>query len=248
MTRSGYLLIYTSSTTYQATAIRTHERTFLGGKTAEFAHDAHQLVVIVSGAAAVQNNSGTWAVPGGCGAWIPAGVRHAIEPTPEARARTLYIHARHRKFRRTCATLTVTPLLRAIVGHLDHHAANRNLIAVAIDQLMALRELPLFLPRPASARARRIADVLSYDPADVPRIHDIATELRVSARTIERAFTADTGLSLGEWRQRARILRAIGLLAGGMDVKEVALEVGYGTPSAFVVAFKKYVGRTPGKV
>jgi AraC-like DNA-binding protein len=53
---------------------------------------------------------------------------------------------------------------------------------------------------------------------------------------------------LGEWRQRARICRAIGLLAAGGTVKDIALEVGYSTPSAFVAVFKRYAGNTPGKL
>ena len=55
-------------------------------------------------------------------------------------------------------------------------------------------------------------------------------------------------MSLGEWRQRSRMCRAIALLAAGGEVQDVALEVGYETPSAFVLAFKKYVGTTPGKL
>jgi AraC-like DNA-binding protein len=144
--------------------------------------------------------------------------------------------------------VAITPLLAAIVDHLHQHAPTSRLIAVAIEQLAALQERPLFLPRLSSARTQRVADVLSVDPADTPRIRDLAAELRVSDRTIERAFAADAGMPLGEWRQRSRISRAIALLAGGMDVKDVAIEVGYETPSAFVAAFKKYVGITPGKI
>jgi AraC-like DNA-binding protein len=55
-------------------------------------------------------------------------------------------------------------------------------------------------------------------------------------------------MTIGEWRQRSRISRAIQLLAAGGDVKDVALEAGYATSSAFVTAFKKTVGVTPGKV
>ena len=86
------------------------------------------------------------------------------------------------------------------------------------------------------------------DPADTPRIRDLAAETGVSGRTLERAFAADAGMSLGEWRQRSRVCRAVGLLAGGMAVKDVALEVGYATASAFVASFKKCVGTTPGKI
>ena len=96
--------------------------------------------------------------------------------------------------------------------------------------------------------ALRVADALNADPADIPRIRDLAAELAVSDRTLERAFAADGLMSLGEWRQRSRMCRAIALLAAGGEVQRVALEVGYETPSAFVLAFKKLVGTTPGKM
>lgn len=89
---------------------------------------------------------------------------------------------------------------------------------------------------------------MESDPADTPRIRDLATELGVSDRTLERAFAADALMPLGEWRQRSRICRAIALLAAGGAVQHIALEVGYATPSAFVAAFKSYAGLTPGKL
>lgn len=229
--------------------MRTHERTYSGLKSPEFAHDAHQLIVVLSGALVIENNSGTWPVTAGCAAWIPARTRHAIGPTPTAQVRTLYIYSPSR-LRRPVGLCVVAsnPLLRAIVDHIHQHGADKHLAAVAIDQLAAARQLPLFLPTLSSPIARRIAELWSSDPAGTPRIRELAAELRVSDRTIERAFAAEAAMTLGEWRLRARIARAIALLAEGMDVKDVALEVGYETPSAFVVAFKKYVGITPGKV
>lgn len=119
---------------------------------------------------------------------------------------------------------------------------------VLIDLLAVQRQLPLFVPALRAAVTRRIAEVTLSDPADTPRIRDLATAAGVSHRTIERAFVADASMTIGEWRQRTRIAHAIALLANGRDVKDVALEVGYETPSAFVAAFKKSVGLTPGKI
>ena len=180
-------------------------------------------------------------------------MRHSIEPAPAARVRTLYIYAarppsRLRRFGGSCQVLEPGRLLPAIADHIHHHGADKHLTAVLIDQLAAARELPLFLPAVSSPLARRVADMLIADPADTPRIRDLAAGMDVSDRTLERAFAAGAGMPLGEWRQRARISRAIALLAAGMDVRDVALEVGYETASAFVVAFKKYVGVTPGKL
>ena len=175
-------------------------------------------------------------------------MRHAIEPVPRARVRTLYIDGANKGFRHACAILQIGPLLRAIIDHIHQHGADDKLIAVLVDQLAAQQERPLFLPSLKTPLAQRTVGALRSDPTDTPRIRDLAAELGVSDRTLERRFLADGGLTLGEWRQRSRITRAIALLAGGGDVKDVALEVGYATPSAFVTAFKKYVGTTPGKV
>jgi AraC-like DNA-binding protein len=247
--------------------IRGTDRSYSGHKTAEFAHDAHQLTLAAFGTFSVSNNSGIWTVPEGSAAWIPAGTRHSIEPLPRAQTRTLYLSIR-RPVRRSFSeggsreaakadhivVLHVTPLMRAIVDHVcdpkaDRTAAgSKHLLAVVLDQLPQQRQLPLFLPGLKSPLALRVAKALASDPAGTPRIRDLAAELGVSARTLERAFAADARMSLGEWRQRSRMCRAIALLAAGGSVQDVALEVGYETPSAFVSAFKKSVGTTPGKI
>jgi AraC-like DNA-binding protein len=161
---------------------------------------------------------------------------------------------RVRGVRRRCAALEISPLLRAIVDYIYRvqsfkvdEPRSRRLLAVVVDLIADQRELPLFVPALTSSLARRVAHTLASDPADTPRIRDLARELAVSDRTIERTFLADASMTIGEWRQRSRISRAITLLAGGAGVKDVALEVGYATPSAFVAAFKKYVGVTPGR-
>lgn len=212
----------------------------------------------LEGAFATENNLGTWTVPTGASCWVPAKLRHRVAPAPAARVRTLYVSVRGSNAVARMDQISVlepSPLLRAIVDDIGRvevlrtdDAAATRLAAVLLDQLAQQHQLPLFVPALASPLSRRVAAALAADPADTPRATDLATELGVSTRTLERAFIADAKMTLGEWRQRSRITRAIALLAGGSDVKDVALEVGYATPSAFVIAFNKYVGMTPGKI
>ena len=212
--------------------------------------------MIVEGAVAIENNFASWTVPAKCGVWIPARVRHAVAPLTASRVRTLYIsRAPTRMARRDCAVIEVSPLLRELIDHICRRevlraddAAGKRLAAVLIDHLVERRELALCVPALRSALAQRVAAALQSDPADTPRLRDLAAGLGVSARTVERAFAADAAMTLGEWRQRSRICRSIALLAEGRAVQDVALEVGYETSSAFVIAFKKIVGRTPGKL
>lgn len=202
------------------------------------------------------NIIGAWTVPAGCAAWIPARSRFALDPLPRAIVRTLYIDPLRRGADAALTDLSVlalSPLLRAVVDHVCESptltTATAKALAVLVrDQLPHQHRLPLFVPALTSSLPTRVTDALQSDPEGTPRIQDIAAELGVSPRTLERTFLADAGMPLGEWRQRARISRAIALLAEGMAVKDVALEVGYETASAFVAAFRKYVGSTPGKL
>jgi AraC-like DNA-binding protein len=235
---------------------RAQDRTLFGQKSPEFAHDWHQITLALDGAFVVRNTSGAWTTPPGAAVWVPAGARHSVEPLPRARSRTIYLRRDlMRRARQTCAVLALTPLVNAIADHLNTNGAlveidvtAKRLCQVLVDQLAPLAELPLFVPALRSPLAQRVAAALAADPSDTPRMGDLAGALELSGRTIERAFLADASMSVGEWRQRSRVCRAIGLLAEGMAVKDVALETGYATPTAFITAFKKYVGTTPGKL
>lgn len=75
---------------------------------------------------------------------------------------------------------------------------------------------------------------------------EITRDAHASVRTLERLFRAETGLSLGAWRRRARVIHAMELLADGATVTTAGLATGYATTSAFVQAFRREVGVTPG--
>ena len=52
-------------------------------------------------------------------------------------------------------------------------------------------------------------------------------------------------MSFGRWRQQARLLRALELLASGDKIIDIALALGYESPSAFTSMFRKQFGQTP---
>jgi AraC-like DNA-binding protein len=54
-------------------------------------------------------------------------------------------------------------------------------------------------------------------------------------------------MTFGRWRQRLRFVEALRLLAKGHAVTRVALDVGYQSPSAFISAFRRELGTTPGR-
>lgn len=52
-------------------------------------------------------------------------------------------------------------------------------------------------------------------------------------------------MTFGQWRQQARLLLALERLAVGQKIIDVALGLGYESPSAFTSMFKKQFGKTP---
>jgi AraC-like DNA-binding protein len=54
-------------------------------------------------------------------------------------------------------------------------------------------------------------------------------------------------MSFGVWRQQLRLLRAPESLAANEPVTEVALALGYESPSAFIAMFRRCLGKTPGR-
>jgi AraC-like DNA-binding protein len=119
-------------------------------------------------------------------------------------------------------------------------------MAVLMDELSAAHVEPLLLPLPSDARALTAANVVLTDPADGATTDDVARRSGLSARTLERLFRAETGMTFGLWRQKARLLESVRLLAEGGTVTAAAIDSGYSSVSAYIAAFKQTFGCTPG--
>jgi AraC-like DNA-binding protein len=116
---------------------------------------------------------------------------------------------------------------------------------VIVNQLEAIRVVPLQLPNPTDPRALRIARILLDDPSDRRTLTSLCKAAATSKRTIERLFQEDIGMTFGRWRQQLRLMQAMRLLAEDAKVTHAALESGYSTPSAFISMFRKTLGTTP---
>jgi len=66
-----------------------------------------------------------------------------------------------------------------------------------------------------------------------------------SGRTFTRHFTAQAGLSFRAWRQRARIVASLDLLASGRPVKGIAHTLQFESPAAYIASFRALLGCTP---
>jgi AraC-like DNA-binding protein len=114
-----------------------------------------------------------------------------------------------------------------------------------LDELDAAPVKPLALPLPTDPRALSVAQHVLSDSTNAETLDALGRRSGASRRTLERLFREETGLSFGLWRQKARMLESIRLLAEGRSATDAALDCGYTSVSAFIAAFKRTFGFTP---
>lgn len=233
--------------------VRTSPITFLHDRAdPEHAHVWHQLTFAIRGQLEVVVAGTRHLVPADRAVWIPSGALHAELVRAPVSIRSLYISPRAGAPIDGLRTISVTPLLRALIEHISRLGAldrrkpkQARLVGVLLDQLAEAKDVSLALPSPKDARALKFAELVTRSPAATDSLSALARKAGASVRTLERCFLLETGLSLGAWRRRMRLFHALRLLETGASVTATALDVGYGSTSAFSHAFAQQFGRSP---
>ena len=221
-----------------------------GGGFDQHSHAKHQLAATASGVLVLVANGRSWVLPRTRGLWIPAGVRHAVETSGLATMLTAYVDPIPCPIRWSSPTAFDAS---GLAGELIERLARADLTsgqrarteAVLWDVIRPLTVATLSPPLPVDDRARRVADSLLVDVTDSRALAAWGRTVGASARTLTRLFVAETGMGFERWRTRSRLAAALPLLADGAAVSAAAYAVGYGSPSAFVAAFRREVGVTP---
>ncbi len=201
----------------------------------------------------VDGDTGRWVVPFDQALWLPPHRASAVALSGKGALRRVYLRgAPCRRMPTEVQVLQVSPLLRELLrrvmefGVLHHRRVREGrLIDVVVDELTISRAGSLELPMPRDSRALRAAELLRTDTAEARSAPFVAQRAGASVRTLERLFRSETGLTFGAWRQRARLLQSLVLLADGASVTQTSLAIGYSSTSAFVTAFKAVFGATP---
>ena len=226
-----------------------------GARLGAHRHPWAQLVFACSGVMRVSTETETWLTPATKAIWLPAGLEHRIDIQGEVAMRTLYVAPERAETLPSKPTaLEVAPLLRELILHIvrlgmlaPDRPEHDRMAGVLVDLLNQARREDLRLPLPSDPRARAAALRLQDAPGDGGGLARLATDSGASLRTLQRLFPRETGLTLEAWRQKARLIHAMGRLASGDRVTLAALDSGYQNVGAFIVAFTRQFGVTPGR-
>jgi AraC-like DNA-binding protein/mannose-6-phosphate isomerase-like protein (cupin superfamily) len=223
-------------------------------------HPWHQFLYAISGAMTVATEQSSWMIPAGRAVFIPAGCAHAIRMWGMVEMRSLYLSPALTGFENVeCRVVEVAPLLRELIlrtvermGLDSRTAHDSRIIGLLEDEIKTAmseaKDSPLALPMPGDERALALARYVLEKPLIDDSVDGLAKQHGVARRTLERRFRDETGMSFGMWRQKARLLDSIRLLAEGKSVTDAALDCGYSSVSAFIAAFKGTFGYTPGRL
>ncbi|SON59884.1 HTH-type transcriptional regulator NimR [Mycobacterium simulans] len=225
-----------------------------GARIERHRHPLHQIVYPSTGAVSVTTPAGTWITPANRAIWIPAGYWHEHKFHGHTQFHGVALDPqRYRAGPAAPAVLAVTPLMRELIiacsqsngTDTDEH---HRMLAVLHDQLRttSIRE-PLWIPTPADSRLRQACALIADNLREPLTLRQISDRIGISQRTLSRLFSDELAMTFPQWRTQLRLQHALMLLAERCDVTSVAAECGWATPSAFIDAYRRAFGHTPGR-
>lgn len=220
---------------------------------ASHSHGRGQLFGSRRGLLTVGTALGHWVVPAVHAVWVPPYEPHSGRAHGPFDGWSIYVA------QSACGPLPRQPVVIPVSGLLREAVARaitwppgrfddgrQHVSQVILDEIATLPAAGLNLPMPADGRLIKIARALISEPADSKGLAEWAAWAGLSERTVSRRFVSETGFTFSAWRQRARLARALEMLADGMSVTTVALDLGYSSVSGFIALFRRVVGVTPG--
>ncbi|MGY5955299.1 AraC family transcriptional regulator [Kosakonia sp. BK9b] len=210
-------------------------------------HQTGQLFCMQRGMMMVQTEHVQWALTPASVGWFPAHLPHRAWTVGEVSG--ISLHIENAALPAEAGVWPADPFLLLLMervacseGRRQHH-----LLTVVLDEIRAATAAPLQLQLPEDRRARQVAEFLLLEPHSPLSQRELAFRFGMSARTLSRLFSQQTGLRFSQWRQQARILASLALLLKGESVSNTATQCGYENVSAFIAAFKQRFGITPGE-
>lgn len=215
-------------------------------------HRKGQLVVAAEGSVMCRTLDGLRIVPSNGAVWIPGKIPHSVSLSDKGRSYCVFISPEISPLPNSCATFSISPMLREMIFHLAKlpplyplEGPTSRLVQVILDELAQMKAEPLHFPVSNHPKIQRIAAQLLEVPDDRRTIREWAAVVATSERTLARLIQKHTGMPFGRWRQQLHIVIAVQRMSMGATVQAISQELGYDSPSAFTAMFRKHMGQPP---
>lgn len=214
-----------------------------------------ELAYLVSGSIVMRTEKGSFLGQANRAVWIPPGLRHEWYLPEASGNRSLFLHLSALNYAprfHSLHAVEITPLLRELIiaiGDSDLHkstAQDKRLLQVFFDRLALAGMVNTPLRMPLNHRLVELCTTVLLSPDTPVCLRDWSQQVCMSEKTLTRLFKRETGQTMGRWVQGVRLQRAVEYIEAGHSITSAALSCGYTSVSAFIVAFKKHFGTTPG--
>jgi AraC-like DNA-binding protein len=158
-------------------------------------------------------------------------------------------------------TLPLSQLIKEILFYLLLHPKTSNsksLVSVLIETLsegleaqgvQSISGTDHLIGKIDDERIRKVVSYIADNLSERISTNDLVSRSGMSSRNLNRLMLKEVGLTPRQFLIFARIEKAQELLQKpGSSVTEVAFEVGYGSLSQFIAAFRSQTGQLPSEV
>lgn len=216
-------------------------------------HPRAQLIYATRGVMNVVVGNNIWVVNPLQGLWIPSEVEHQVTFQKDVNYYSVFIDpSAIRGLPEKSFSFDIPMFLKQLVFKIISFGTSGNLtesqlriIYVFLDELALIVPSATFLPTTNDERLQKVVELLMSDVSSKQTIDYYAELSFMSSRTLSRLFIKELGMNFSDWRTRMKLLEAIKRLGEKQSIKEIALDLGYETASAFIYMFKKHLGKTP---
>lgn len=212
----------------------------------EHEHVWGEFIYAFNGVMEVNIDQINYITPPPYGIWLPPNTQHSGLNRTSVSHATLYIHeSLCHKLPQQAGILLSSSLVTAILQHLKQHPMPDDepeylrLLQVLYDQLHHAALIGSYLPHTEHVTLRQVLDFLHANPADNSTLVELARRVNTTERTLARLSQKELAMSLNEWRQRLKVMKAMSMLNEGKTVENIALDLGYANASAFIKMFKR---------
>lgn len=134
-------------------------------------------------------------------------------------------------------------VIARVAIHLDLHRRLRN---AATAPAAPAPDTDAEAPPALNSAVVAAMDILQRDLANPPSLQALAHQVGTNEKRLTELFRNATGLPVFTWLREERVLLACRLLAeSGLDIQQIADQVGYGSASNFTTMFRERMGVTP---
>lgn len=218
----------------------------------EHAHAWGEFIYAFDGVLEVNIEQIHYLTPPPYGIWLPPHMQHSGINRNDVTYCTLYVHeSLCQQMPQQAGILLTATLVPSLLEHIrshhlpDHDPEYLRLLQVLLDCLTHAELVGSYLPTTKHPALTQILNHLHEHPADDSTLEELAKMINMTERTLARYSQKELGMSLHEWRQRLKVMKAMSMLNKGKTIESIALDLGYASSSAFIYMFKRWMHFTP---